>query len=59
MHRLISDESVNEEVNNRFYAIENEIDIRVESIIMDLNKNRDELRKELNEMKDSYSKYFC
>ena len=34
--------------------IENEIDIRIESIITDLHKYRDELRTELNGIKNKF-----
>ena len=47
----ISEESLNDEINNKFNLIENEIDIRIESIITDLHKYRDELRYELNGIK--------
>ena len=52
----ISDENLNDEINNKFNLIENEIDIRIESIITDLHKYRDELRDELNGIKSDFIK---
>ncbi len=45
------DESINHEIEQRFALIENEIDLRVESIIKDLHEYRDEFRKSLDDIK--------
>ncbi len=50
------EENLNDEINNKFYLIENEIDIRIESIVTDLHKYRDELRDELNLIKTKFIK---
>ena len=52
----ISEEGLNDEINNKFNLIENEIDIRIESIITDLHKYRDELRDELSGIKTKFIK---
>ena len=54
---MLEDNKITEEIENIFYIHETEIDIRVESIITDLHKYRDEFMKELNELKSKYTKY--
>ena len=47
---ILKVEKLNQEIRNRFFIIENEIDTRVESLIAELHEYRDEFKRELNEM---------
>ena len=54
---MFKDNKITEEIENLFYILDTEINIRVESIITDLHKYRDEFRKELTDLKSKYTKY--
>ena len=53
---LSQDKKITEEIETIFYILETEIDLRIESIITDLHKYRDEFRKELAELKSKFTK---
>ena len=48
---LKSDDNINQEVEKKFVLVENEIDLRIESIIKDLHEYREEFRHHLDEIK--------
>ena len=45
-----------DDIQYRMNIIENDIDIRIESIIVELNKLRDELKNELKEICEKFKK---
>lgn len=55
---FITEESLLDELNAKLEIIENEIDLRVESIVSKAHTYGDELRMELNEFKENFQRYF-
>jgi hypothetical protein len=48
-----------DELNHKLECIENEMDIRVESLIADIHKYREEYKNILVTFKEKFIKYFC
>ena len=48
---------MSDELRLKIEKIENELDIRVESLILEINGYRDECRKKLHKLKNNFKKY--
>jgi hypothetical protein len=48
---------LNSELNSKIESIENEMDIRVESLVATIHDYRDECKKKLDFIKDDFKKY--
>jgi hypothetical protein len=48
-----------DELNHKLESIEFEMDIRIESLIEDILKYRDEYKNKLFMYKEKFKKYFC
>jgi hypothetical protein len=45
-----------DELNSKIEAIENEMDIRVESLVSSIHDNREKYKKKLDTLKDDFKK---
>ena len=55
----LTEDSIMDELNHKIESIEFEMDIRVESLIEDIHKYRDEYKNKLVIYKEKFIKYFC
>ncbi len=55
----LTEDSILDELNHKIECIENEMDIRIESLIDNLHKYREEYKNKLVIFKEKLKKYFC